>query len=73
MRDERWTRCTRAEIAARGESLDLGLMRDASVLDSNALPDPAESAAEAAALLEAAADMLRGVADELRALERGGA
>ena len=73
VRDERWTRYTRAEIAARGESLDLGLMRDENMLDSNALPDPAESAAEAAALLEEAADLLRGVAAELGALEQAGA
>ena len=42
-----------AELGAeKGNSLDLGLIRDDSVLDYNDLPDPAESAEEAVANLE---------------------
>ena len=48
---------------------DLGLIRDDSVLDYNDLPDPAESAEEAAANLEEAVDLLMSVVKELRALE----
>ena len=40
-----------------------------SVLDYNDLPDPAESAEEAAANLEEAVDLLMSVVKELRALE----
>ena len=48
---------------------DLGLIRADSVLDYNDLPDPAESAEEAAANLEEAVDLLMSVVKELRALE----
>lgn len=69
VRDERWSVFTREQIAEKGNSLDLGLIRDDSVLDYNDLPDPAESAEEAAANLEEAVDLLRSVINELRALE----
>jgi type I restriction enzyme M protein len=52
VKDERFSVFTRDTIAAKGESLDLGLIRDDSVLDYNDLPDPAESGEEAAAALE---------------------
>ena len=67
--DERWSVFTREQIAEKGNSLDLGLIRDDSVLDYNDLPDPAESAEEAAANLEEAVDLLMSVVKELRALE----
>ena len=69
VRDERWSVFTREQIAEKGNSLDLGLIRDDSVLDYNDLPDPAESAEEAAANLEEAVDLLRSVINELRTLE----
>ena len=53
----------------KGNSLDLGLIRDDSVLDYNDLPDPTESAEEAVANLEEAVDLLMSVVKELRALE----
>ena len=56
------------EIVAKGNSLDLGLIRDDSVLDYNDLPDPIESAEEAAAQLEEAVDLLKSVVNELKAL-----
>ena len=67
--DERWSVFTREEIEAKGNSLDLGLIRDDSVLDYSDLPDPADSAEEAAAQLEEAVDLLMSVVKELRALE----
>lgn len=68
VQDERWSVFTRDEITAKGNSLDLGLIRDDSVLDYNDLPDPAASAAEAAAQLEEAVDLLQSVVKELNAL-----
>lgn len=68
VKDDRWSVFSREEIEAKGNSLDLGLIRDDSVLDYSDLPDPAESAEEAVALLEEAVDLLKSVARELRAL-----
>lgn len=68
VRDERWTVFSREEITAKGNSLDLGLVRDESVMDYDDLPDPADSAEEAAAQLEEAVDLLNSVARELRTL-----
>ena len=67
--DERWQCFTREEIAQKGNSLDLGLIKDDSVLDYEDLPDPAESAAEAAEKLAEAVDLLQSVAQELRSLQ----
>ena len=69
VQDERWSIFTREQIEEKGNSLDLGLIRDDSVLDYNDLPDPAESAEEAAANLEEAVDLLMSVVKELRSLE----
>lgn len=68
VQDERWSVFTREKIAAKGNSLDLGLIRDDSVLDYNDLPDPADSAEEAVAQLEEAVDLLNSVVLELRTL-----
>mgnify|MGYP004623232929 FL=1 len=68
--DERWQCFTREEIAQKGNSLDLGLIKDDSVLDYEGLPDPAESAAEAAEKLAEAVDLLQSVAQELKNLQR---
>ena len=67
--DERWSVFTREQIAAKGNSLDLGLIRDDSVLDYNELPDPVESAEEAVANLEEAVDLLMSVVKELKSLQ----
>ena len=69
VQDERWSVFTREEIAAKGNSLDLGLIRDDSVLDYNELPDPVESAEEAVANLEEAVDLLMSVVKELKSLQ----
>ena len=66
--DERWNCFTRDQIAAKGHSLDLGLIRDDSVLDYDDLPDPAESGEEIAAQLEEAVDLIMSVVKELKGL-----
>lgn len=63
---ERWSVFTRDAIRARGDSLDLGLIRDDSVIAHEDLPDPAESAEVAIAKLEQAADLLAEVVKELQ-------
>lgn len=66
---ERWSRFTREEIAKNpDDSLDLGLLRDDSVLDYEDLPDPVESGEEVIAQLEEAIDLLASVVKELKAL-----
>ena len=66
---ERWSKFTREEIARNpDDSLDLGLLRDDSVLDYEDLPDPVESGEEAIAQLEEAIDLLKSVVKELKAL-----
>ncbi|MDL2300683.1 SAM-dependent methyltransferase, partial [Clostridiaceae bacterium OttesenSCG-928-D20] len=68
VQDERWNRFTREQIREKGDSLDLGLIRDDSVLDYDDLPDPVESAEEITAQLEEAMDLILSVAKELKAL-----
>lgn len=65
--DERWHSYTREEIAAKDDSLDLGLIKDDSIIDYENLPNPVESAESAIASLKEAVQLLQEVADELRA------
>ena len=66
---ERWSKFTREEIEnTYGDSLDLGLIKDDSIIDANELPDPIESGEEAIAQLEEAVDLLKSVVRELKAL-----
>ncbi|WP_297993217.1 N-6 DNA methylase [uncultured Clostridium sp.] len=67
--DERWNKFTREQIREKNDNLDLGLIKDDSILDYEDLPDPIESAEEAVAKLEEATDLLMSVIKELRALE----
>ena len=69
--DERWSCYTYEQIAEEGKnhSLDLGLIRDDSVLDYDDLPDPIESGEECIAQLEEAVDLLMSVVKELKTLE----
>lgn len=67
--DERWNKFTREQIREKKDNLDLGLIKDDSILDYEDLPDPIESAEEAVAKLEEATDLLMSVIKELRALE----
>lgn len=68
IQDERWSRFTREQIAEKGNSLDLGLIRDDSIVDYEDLPDPIESCEEAIGKLAEAMDLLQSVANELKAL-----
>ena len=69
VKDERWSVVTRAEIAAKGNTLDLGLIRDDSVLDYADLPDPIESGEEVLALLDETVSLMQGVVSKLRRLK----
>jgi len=69
VQDERWSVFTREHIREKNNSLDLGLIRDDSVLDYEDLPDPIESAEEVVAQLEEAIDLIQSVVKELKALE----
>ena len=71
VKDERWSVYTYEQISEKGKnhSLDLGLIRDDSVLDCNNLPDPIESGEECIAQLEEAVDLLQSVVKELKSLE----
>jgi type I restriction enzyme M protein len=64
--DERWTSFTRPEIEQRGDTLDLGLMADASLTGAADPLDPKELAAEAIDELEVVVDELK---ELLRLLE----
>ena len=66
---ERWSKFTREEIEAKyDDSLDLGLIKDDSIIDADELPNPIESGEEAIAQLEEAVDLLKSVVRELKAL-----
>ncbi len=60
---------TREQIAQKGNSLDLGLIKDDSIVDYEDLPDPIESGEEAIAQLEEAVDLLQSVVNELKSLQ----
>lgn len=66
--DERWSVYTRQQIEEKNNSLDLGLIRDESVLDYEDLPDPIESGEEVVAQLEEAVDLIMSVVKELKSL-----
>jgi type I restriction enzyme M protein len=69
--DERFSRFTREQIRDKNDSLDLGLIRDDSILDYDDLQDPIESGEEVIAKLEEAIDLIQSVVKELRSLEGG--
>jgi len=71
IKDERWSVYTYEQIAEEGKnhSLDLGLIKDDSVIDYSNLPDPIESGEECIAQLEEAVDLLQSVVKELKLLE----
>ncbi len=66
--NERFSCYTREEIAAKADSLDLGLIRDDSVLDYDDLVDPIISGEEMISELEEAVDLIASVVKELRHL-----
>lgn len=69
VQDERWHCFTREEIAEKGNSLDLGLIKDDSLVDYEDLPDPIESVEDSIAKLSEAMDLLQSVVNDLKALE----
>lgn len=69
VKDERWNCFTREQIEEKGNSLDLGLIRDESILDYEDLPDPIDSAEDAIEQLELAADLIKDVVNELKKTE----
>ncbi len=69
MQDERFSCYTREQIQEKGNSLDLGLIRDDSILDYEDLQDPIESGEEIITKLEEAVDLIQSVVKELRSLE----
>lgn len=71
IQDERWSMFTREQIAEKNNSLDLGLIRDDSVLDYEDLQDPVESGEEVVAQLEEAVDLILSVVKELKSLGGG--
>lgn len=71
VQDERWNVFTREQIAEKGNSLDIGLIRDDSVLDYEDLQDPVESGEEVVAQLEEAVDLILSVVKELKSLGGG--
>ena len=69
VKDERWNYFSWEDIRQKQNSLDLGLIRDDSIVDYEDLPDPIESGEEAIAQLEEAIDLLQSVVNELKALK----
>ena len=68
---ERWSKYTREWIESENnDSLDLGLIKDDSLIDTNNLPDPIESGEIAITQLEEALDLLESVVKELKRLTR---
>ncbi|MCR5125685.1 MAG: type I restriction-modification system subunit M [Treponema sp.] len=70
VKDERWNCFTRDQISAKRNSLDLGLIRDESILNYEDLPDPIESAQDCIDQLEMAADLIKEVVRELKKTEK---
>ena len=66
--DERFSVFTREQIKEKNDSLDLGLIRDDSVLDYEDLKDPIESGEAVVAQLEEAVDLILSVVKELKSL-----
>jgi len=71
IQDERWSVFTREQIVEKGNSLDIGLIRDDSILDYEDLQDPVESGEEVVAQLEEAVDLILSVVKELKSLGGG--
>lgn len=67
--DERFNVFKRAQIADKKNSLDLGLIRDDSLVDFDELPDPIALGEDVTDELQEAADLLKGVVNKLRALD----
>ena len=71
IQDERFSVFTREQIAEKGNSLDLGLIKDDSILDYEDLPNPIDCTEEMIADLSEAQALLSEVVNELKSLENG--
>lgn len=71
IQDERFSVFTREQIAEKGNSLDLGLIKDDSILDYEDLPNPIDCTEEMIADLSEAQALLSEVVNELKSLEIG--
>lgn len=67
---ERWTLVSMEEIMKKEYSLDLGLIQDESVIDSENLPNPIVTAKASIDKLEEAVDLLKSVIHELTLCEQ---
>lgn len=67
---ERWTLVSMEEIMKKEYSLDLGLIKDESVIDSENLPNPIVTAQASIDKLEEAVDLLKSVIHELTLCEQ---
>ncbi len=67
---ERWTLVSMEEIMKKEYSLDLGLIKDESVIDSEDLPNPIVTAQASIDKLEEAVDLLKSVIHELTLCEQ---
>lgn len=67
---ERWTLVSMEEIMKKEYSLDLGLIQDESVIDSENLPNPIVTAQASIDKLEEAVDLLKSVIHELTLCEQ---
>ena len=63
---ERWTKISIDEVIKKDYSLDLGLIKDESLLDIEALPNPILNTNETIEKLEEAIDLLKLVVNELK-------
>ena len=70
VQDERFNFFTREQIAEKNNSLDLGLIRDDSVVDFDDLPDPIDSGEEIIFQLQEAVELVENVVAELKSLEK---
>ncbi|MBI4855379.1 MAG: N-6 DNA methylase [Acetobacterium woodii] len=68
VKNERFSVFTREEITKKNNNLDLGLIRDDSILDYEDLQDPIESGEEVIAQLEEAVDLIMSVVKELKSI-----
>ncbi|MDA8222646.1 MAG: N-6 DNA methylase [Desulfitobacterium hafniense] len=66
--DERFSVFTREQIIEKNNSLDLGFIRDDSILNYDDMQDPIESGEEVVAQLEEAVDLILSVVKELKSL-----
>lgn len=67
---ERWTKISLEEIEKKNFSLDLGLIKDESLIDVNNLPEPIETASSSIEKLEEAVDLLKEIIAELSNCEK---